>query len=119
MKSEAEQMHESCDEARERLTTAMLMCHTNKCPAWHKESSSTLKSDKKRARTLIQTMEGKPLTNSETDVKVVTQEDVMTAVIRLITATVQHCEAQKSTKDVQSTGANTHHVCTSSITAER
>ena len=29
----------------------------------------------------------------------------MMAVIRLITATVQHCETQKSTKDVKSTGA--------------
>ena len=72
----------------------MMMCRANKCPAWHNESSHTIKSVKKRARTLIQTMEGKRLTNSETDVKVVTQEDVMMAVIRLITATVQHCETQ-------------------------
>ena len=73
VKSEAEQTNESWDEAREHLNTAMMMCHTNKCPALHKESSSTLKSVKKRARTLIQTMEGKPLTNSETEVKVVTR----------------------------------------------
>ena len=105
MKLEAEHMNESWDEARERLNTAMMMCRTNKCPAWHKESSHTLKSVKKRARTLIQTMEGKPLTNSETDVKVVTQEDVMMAVIRLITASVQHCETQKSAEEVEPTGA--------------
>ena len=50
-------------------------------------------------------MEGNPLTNSETDVKVVTQEEVMIAVIRLITATVQHCETQKSAEEVKTTGA--------------
>ena len=71
--ADLEQINESWEEARELLNTAMMMCHTNKCPALHKESSSTLKSVKKRARTLIQTMEGKPLTNSETEVKVVTR----------------------------------------------
>ena len=50
-------------------------------------------------------MEGNPLTNSETDVKVVTQEEVMIAVIRLITATVQHCETQKSAAEMKPTGA--------------
>ena len=47
------------------------------------------------------------MTNSETDVRVVTQEDdiVVMAVIRLITATVQHCETQKSIKDSKSAKA--------------
>ena len=105
MKSEAEQTNESWDEARERLNAAMMMCCTNKCPAWCKESTYTLKSIKKRARTLIQTMEGKPLTNSETDVKIVTQEGVIMAGIRLITASVQHCETQKSAEETELTGA--------------
>ena len=86
VRSEAEHINESWDEARERLDTAMVMCRTNRCPAWHKESSHTLKSIKKRSRTLIQTMEGKPLTDGDTEVRMVTQVNIVMAVIRLITA---------------------------------
>ena len=41
VRSDAEQANESWEDAREHLNTAMLMCLVNKCPAWHKESSST------------------------------------------------------------------------------
>ena len=109
VRSEAEQVNESWEDARERLNlnTAMhmLMCCTNKCPAWQKESSNTLKSVKKCTRTLIQTMEGERPAHSETEVKVVTQADAMMAVVRLITAAVQHCETQKSIKELKATEA--------------
>ena len=43
--------------------------------------------------------------HSTADVKVVTQEDVMMAAIRLITAAAQHCETQKLTKESKPTEA--------------
>jgi len=107
-RSEAERTNESWDEARERLNTAMMMCRTNMCPAWLKESSYTLKSIKKRSRTLIQTMEGHLIRNGESEVRMVTQDDTVMAVIRLITASVQHCETQKAPATVPPTG--TKHI---------
>ena len=83
----------------------MMMCRTNKCPAWNKESSHALKSVKKRTRTLTQTIEGKRPAHSETELKVVTQEDPTMAVMRLITAAVRHCETQKSTTELKMTEA--------------
>ena len=93
------------------------MCETNKCPAWLNEKQTTAKTLKKRARALIQKIEGSVLRGTEQPVRIVHQEEVVMSAARLSIAALQHHEQQemKRKEEVKQQAEPTHTRFTSVV----